>query len=31
VGEMLQSLPDGAAQDAVAKIECGPWTDNIVR
>jgi 2-amino-4-hydroxy-6-hydroxymethyldihydropteridine diphosphokinase len=26
VVQMLQSLPDGAAPDAVAKIECGLWT-----
>ena len=31
VAEMLQSLPDRAAPDAVTKIECGVWTDNIVR
>jgi 2-amino-4-hydroxy-6-hydroxymethyldihydropteridine diphosphokinase len=31
VVEMLQSLPDGAAPNAVAKIECGVWTDTTVR
>ena len=31
VVEMLQFLPDRAAPDAVAKIECGLWTDTTVR
>jgi 2-amino-4-hydroxy-6-hydroxymethyldihydropteridine diphosphokinase len=31
VVEMLQSLPDHAAPDAVAKIESGLWTDTTVR
>jgi 2-amino-4-hydroxy-6-hydroxymethyldihydropteridine diphosphokinase len=31
VAEMLESLPDGAAPNAVAKIESGLWTDTTVR
>jgi 2-amino-4-hydroxy-6-hydroxymethyldihydropteridine diphosphokinase len=31
VAEMLQSLPDGTAPGAVAKMESGPWTDATVR
>src|SRR5208337_3153165 len=31
VVEMLQALTDHVEHGAVARIECGPWTDNIVR
>ena len=31
VAEMLQSLPDGASPDAVAKIDSGLWSDTTVR
>jgi len=31
VAEMLQALPDGAAPNAVAKIDYGLWTDTNVR
>jgi 2-amino-4-hydroxy-6-hydroxymethyldihydropteridine diphosphokinase len=31
VAEMLGSLPDRAAPDAVAQIECGLWSDTTVR